>query len=257
MRVGFQVTCNGRPVAGASIVPALPLTTGFPFVPVAPVTGAGGEWFGVAPLAVSPASPKPGEDMRVGFQVTSNGRPVEGARIVPWLPLTSGFPFFPALPVTDRKGEWFGVAPLAISPALYLMDVSVQGRGRQVRISGAFDEIENRFLVDLAAGTWRRERLGARIPGDGYWEPDPRLLREAELIDVSGDPVRAVSNCSTCVYLFPPGAPRGQCLVNGIQTDPIPIEDAPNTSSRKYYPFFLHPVSLGRLALDARRLWPS
>jgi hypothetical protein len=195
--------------------------------------------------------------MRVGFLVSYNGRPVRGASIVARLPLTTGFPFVPVAPATDANGEWFGVAPLAISPALYLMDVTVQGMGRQVTISGAFDEIENRFLVDLATGAVARERLGDRIPGDGYWQPDPQLLRPGELVNVSRDPVRSISNCSTCVYLFPPGARRGQCLVNGVQTDPIPIDDAPNTSSRKFYPFFLHPVSPGRLALDARRLWPN
>lgn len=194
--------------------------------------------------------------MRVGFLVTYNGRPVRGASIVPLLPLTTGFPFLPVAPVTDQNGEWFGVAPLAVSPANYLMDVTVRGMGHEVRINGTFDEIENRFLVDLARGTFRRERLGQRIPGDGYFELDQRLLREEELIDVEADPVKFISACATCQYFFPPGFGRGFCVVNGLRTPAIPIESALNITCRLFYPFFLQPNSPQRLQRDLARRVP-
>ena len=98
--------------------------------------------------------------MRVGFKATYGGRPVKGASIVPLLPLTTGFPFFPAQPETDSNGEWFGVVPLAVSPATYLMDVTVRGMGHEVRINGTFDEIESYFLVNLSEGTFTHQRLG-------------------------------------------------------------------------------------------------
>ncbi len=52
--------------------------------------------------------------MRVGTKVLRNGVPVEGVALVPNLPLTTGFPFIPAVPQTDVDGEWFVVVPLAI-----------------------------------------------------------------------------------------------------------------------------------------------
>ena len=194
--------------------------------------------------------------MRVGFKVTYDGRPVEGASIVPLLPLTSGFPFFPAQPVTDRQGEWFGISPLAISPARYLLDVTVHGMGHQVRINGPFEEIENRFLVDLSRGTFTTEQLGSRIPGDGYFALDQELLREEELIDVSDDPVKFISSCATCQYFFPPGFGRAFCVVNGLRTAAIPIPSALNITCRLYYPFFLQPNSPQRLQRDISRRIP-
>ena len=194
--------------------------------------------------------------MRVGFKVTYNGRSVAGARIVPLLPLTTGFPLFPASPVTDQNGEWFGIAPLALAPALYLLDVSVQAMGHEVRISGPFEEIENRFLVDLSRGTFSVERLGKRIPGDGYFEVGQALLREEELIDVTSDPVRFISSCATCQYYFPPSFGTGFCVVNGLKTPAIPIESALNLTCEFYYPFFLQPNSPQRLQRDLARRVP-
>lgn len=194
--------------------------------------------------------------MRVGFRVTYQGQPVKGATIVPLLPMTTGFPFFPAQPETDAKGEWFGVIPLTVSPANYLMDVSIRGMGHEVRISGAFDEIESYFLVNLSAGTFTRQRLGERIPGDGYFEVDQKLLRQEELIDVTADPVRFISACATCQYFFPPGFGTGFCVVNGLRTPAIPIKSALNITCRLYYPGFLQPNSPPRLQRDLARRIP-
>ena len=194
--------------------------------------------------------------MRVGFKVTYGGRPVPGARIAPALPLTTGFPFLPAQPETDANGEWFGVAPMAISPANYLLDVSVKGRGRRVRISGTFDEIESYFLVNLSEGTFSRQSLGKRIPGDGYFAVDQQLLDTRELIEVTNDPVRFISACATCQYFFPPAFGAGFCVVNGLRTPAIPIKSALNTTCRLYYPFFLQPNSPLRLRRDLSRRVP-
>ena len=95
--------------------------------------------------------------MRVGIKVLRNGQPAAGVSLVPNLPLTTGFPLIPAFPRTDANGEWFGVAPLAISPAVYLMDVVVDPEGSSIRISGGFDEIENQFFVDLNRLTVERQ----------------------------------------------------------------------------------------------------
>lgn len=194
--------------------------------------------------------------MRVGFKVTYGGRPLKGASIVPLLPLTTGFPFLPAQPETDSNGEWFGVVPLAVSPATYLMDVSVRGRGHEVRINGTFDEIESFFEVNLSDETFVRRRLGARIPGDGYFAVDEELLKPEELIDVTNDPVRFISACATCQYYFPPGFGIGFCVVNGLRTPAIPIKSAVNITCRLYYPTFLQPNSLPRLQRDISRRIP-
>lgn len=190
--------------------------------------------------------------MRVGFQVNRSGIPVEGAEIRGTL--TTGFPFVPTVGITDVNGEWFGVAPIAVSPANYFMQATVIHGAAQLEIKGVFDEIENLFSVDLDAGQYTRERLSERIPGDSYWSPTPDFLSELDLIDLSGDPVRGVSSCGTCLYFVPLGLPSGQCLVNGLQTSPIPIADAARTSSPWFYPFFLHPVSPQRLQRDLSRL---
>ncbi len=52
--------------------------------------------------------------MRVGIKLLRNGVPVEGFALVPNIPVTTGFPFIPAVPQTNENGEWFGVVPLAI-----------------------------------------------------------------------------------------------------------------------------------------------
>ncbi len=67
--------------------------------------------------------------MRVGFKVLRNGQPAAGVTLVANPPLSTGFPLIPAFPRTDVNGEWFGVATLAISPAVYLMDVVVDPEG--------------------------------------------------------------------------------------------------------------------------------
>lgn len=188
--------------------------------------------------------------MRVGIKVLHNGRPAAGITLAPNLPLTTGFPLIPAFPRTDAEGEWFGIVPVAISPAVYLMDVVVDPGGRAIRISGSFDEIENQFFVDLDRGAVERVRLGTRIPGDGYFAVDNRLLQPKEVVNVSRDQVRLISNCATCMYYLPPGFGTGLCAVNGLRTPAIPIPDARNNSCRLYYPFFLQPISPQRLARD-------
>ena len=67
--------------------------------------------------------------MRVGIKVVRNGQPAAGVTLVANLPLTTGFPLIPAFPRTEVNGEWFGVAPLAISPLVYSMDVVVDPEG--------------------------------------------------------------------------------------------------------------------------------
>ncbi len=99
--------------------------------------------------------------MRVGIKVLRNGQPAMGVTLVPTLPLTTGFPLIPAFPRTDVNGEWFGVVPLAILAAIYLMDVVVNPEGVAIRISGSFDEIENQFVVDFNRRKVERVRLGA------------------------------------------------------------------------------------------------
>ncbi len=188
--------------------------------------------------------------MRVGIKVLRNGRPAVGITLAPSLPLATGFPLLPAFPRTDANGEWFGIVPLAISPAVYLMDVVVDPEGSAVRINGGFDEIENQFFVDLNRRTVERLRLGTRIPGDGYFEVDTRLLQPKEVVNVSRDQVRFISNCATCMYFTFPGLATGFCAVNGLRTPAIPIPDARNNTCRLYYPYFLQPLSPQRLARD-------
>ena len=194
--------------------------------------------------------------MRVGFSVSHFRQPAAGVRIRGILPLTSGFPFVPTEGVTDENGEWFGVAPLAVGPANYRMDVVVEKEDRSVHISGTFDEIESLFVVDLTAGSWTRQRLPERIPGDGYFEVDQELLLPDEVLDVSNDPVRSISNCATCMYLFPPGVLPSFCVVNGVETEAINIPDPRNLTCRFYYPFFLLPTSPQRLLRDIGRRMP-
>ena len=188
--------------------------------------------------------------MRIGIKVLRNGQPAVGVTLAPRLPLATGFPLMPAFPLTDANGEWFGVVPLAISPAVYLMDVVVDPEGSSIRINGGFDEIENQFFVDLDRGTVERVQLGTRIPGDGYFKVDTRLLLPKEVVNVSRDAVRFVSNCATCQYYLPPGFATGFCAVNGLRTPAIPIPDARNNTCRLFYPFFLQPISPQRLARD-------
>ena len=107
--------------------------------------------------------------MRVGIKVLRNGRAAEGASPAQMLPLTTGFPLIPACPRTDVNGEWFGLVPLAISPAIYLMDVVVDPGGSAIRISGGFDEIETQLFVDLNRRNVERKKLGDRIPRAYLW----------------------------------------------------------------------------------------
>ncbi len=95
--------------------------------------------------------------MRGGIKVLRNGQSAAGVALVPNLPLTTGFPLIPASPRTDVNGEWFGVAPLAILTAVYLMDVVVDPEGVAIRINGGFDGICNQFFVDLNRLTVERQ----------------------------------------------------------------------------------------------------
>ena len=79
-------------------------------------------------------------------------------------------------PRTDVNGEWFGVVPLAISTAVYLMDVVIDSEGSAIRNNGSFDEIETRFFVDLNRHTVERQRLGDRIPGSSSGQDDVPVL---------------------------------------------------------------------------------
>ncbi len=58
-----------------------------------------------------------------------NGQPAAGVALVPNLPLTIGFPLFPAFSQTVANGKWFSMVSLAISPVVYLMYVVVDPEG--------------------------------------------------------------------------------------------------------------------------------
>ena len=194
--------------------------------------------------------------MRVGFKALWHGKPTR-AKIRPVAPLAiveGPRKLFKPLQkaTTDDNGEWFGVAPLAVAPAKYAMDVIVQAKRNRVRISGIFDEISNYFIVDLSSRRYKRIKLPDRIPGDGYFTVRQEILTPQDLIDVSKDQVRNVSYCGACLYYLPFG-PKGMCVVNGAVTKPLEIKDPANTTSQFYYPVFLHPVSPQRLARDTRR----
>ena len=84
--------------------------------------------------------------MRGGIKVLRNGQPAAGVALVPNLLLTTGFPLIPPSPRTDVNGEWFGVAPLAILPAVYLMDVVVDPEGSQFGLTGVSTEFATSSL---------------------------------------------------------------------------------------------------------------
>ena len=194
----------------------------------------------------------------MGFKVVRWGEPVKGAEIISNVPL--GLIDISSMTrirvvrraVTDENGEWFGVAPLALAPALYYMDVTVREGGDSVRISGVFSEISNMVIVDLAKKEYTVEALSGRIPGDGYFRVDDTIITESDLIDVSDDPVKAVSRCSICLYF---NRVSRTCVVNGRKGPKIRIEDPGNTTCQLYYPFFL-PPSMQRLARDLQRGTP-
>ena len=156
--------------------------------------------------------------MRGGIKVLRNGQPAAGVALVPNLPLATRSLLIPAYPRTDTNGEWFGVAPLAILSTAYLMDVVVDPEGVAIRINGGVDGICNQFFVDLNRRTVDRLRLGDRISGGGYFEVDNQLLLPKEVINVSRDQVRFISNCATCQCFVPPGLGTGFCAVNGLRT---------------------------------------
>ena len=196
--------------------------------------------------------------MRVGFRVTRGGSPVGGARIRCRVPAClidisvdiAGIPV-PTIvreAVTDENGEWFGVAPIAVAPALYYLDVDVTDGESTVRVRGLFREISNMIYVDLESGSFEARPLDQRIPGDGYNIVFDMLITEEDLIDVSGDPVRAVSRCSICLYYE---RLTSTCVVNGPRML-IPIADPENTTCPLYYPFFLPPSPV-RLSRDLPR----
>ena len=134
----------------------------------------------------------------------------------------------------DANGEWFGMVPLAISPAVYLMDVVVDPEGSAIRINGRFDEIENQCFVDLNRRKVESVRLGDRIPRARHFEVDHGLLQPKEVVNVAPDPGRFGSNCATCQYFVAPGMATRFSAVKGLRTPAIPIPDARNNSCCLY-----------------------
>lgn len=172
--------------------------------------------------------------MRIGFKVLDNEKPLEGAIILGNL--------LPPLMVTDGNGEAFGIAPFTPfflpTPALYQAIFVVMKNGKFLASGDIAPEVSNYYTIDLATQTRKREGLGTRIAGDGFWMVDMESLRREELIISDTDPMLKISNCALCMYLerF-----SSQCLVNGPR-DPIPIEKPFQTTSRLYYPIFLPPA---------------
>lgn len=202
--------------------------------------------------------------MRVGFRVTTGNEPLEGASIQASIPglLTAGWPL-PVVPVklvTDANGEAFGVAPLALGPANYLLDVAVAPPAgpkglKAVRIAGVFDEVENLFTTDLATGTWVCEKLPERIAGDGWNTVDVRPLRLEDILVLPEDPMLSVSNCGLCAYLFPVLSGQGTCIVNLAKGPHFGILNSRVTTCRLYSPWFLLP-SPTKLIRDLGRMPP-
>lgn len=158
--------------------------------------------------------------MRTGFLILRSGQPQAGVKVKgiftnpgpSFVPPLLRLPVEPVLDLTtDSRGECFAVVPLVVGLALYAMDVEVEG----LRIRGTFDEISNYFTVELDYGSWQQRKLNPRIPGDGYFFVDQRLLTVEDLINVSEDPVQAISNCAACL---PPGE---LVMINPGQPQPV------------------------------------
>lgn len=181
--------------------------------------------------------------MRVGFRITKGSTPINKATIV-------GNLTTPIL-ITDTNGEAFSIAPMFISLAKYLLDVTITCRkGESVHIIDIADEISNYYKVDLQSKKWVRETLTPRIAGDGFHKIDSTPLNQSELIISKTDPMLIISNCGICFYY---DRIRSVCLVNGNLTAPIPIKSLLITTSRLYYPLFL-PPSEERIKRDNQRL---
>ncbi len=181
--------------------------------------------------------------MRIGFLVTSNGKPVKGCSIIGNLlvPVTQ----------TDDNGESFNVAPFFVSIAEYIVDVNITcPEGTPVHIFEIADEVSTYYKVDVVNGSWTKERLTTRIGGDGYYAVNEGILRKEDLVISDKDPSIPLSSCSTCLYL---NKLLRLCYVNGKLTEPISIEQPFITTSRFYWPLFL-PPSTNRINRDVSRL---
>lgn len=179
--------------------------------------------------------------MRIGFKVLNGNIPVIAT-------LTGNI--IPVSITTDNNGEAFAIAPVALSPARYLLDIICACKKTSIHITDISDEIENYYTIDLSTKTWSKETLSGRIGGDGFYKIDNQLLKPNELIISNTDPMLKVSNCALCLYF---NRLKNICIVNGNLTAPIPIKDSIYTTSRLYYPIFL-PPSYIRLQRDLKRL---
>ena len=179
--------------------------------------------------------------MRVGFKVLNRNRPVNATITGNIIPVSIN---------TDSNGEAFAIAPVALSPAKYFIDIVCTCKKIILHISDIADEIENYYTIDLKAKTWSKETLSGRIGGDGYYRIDERPLQPYELIISNNDPMLRVSNCALCLYF---NRLKSICMVNGNLTPPILIKDPIHTTSRLYFPVFL-PPSYNRISRDLKRL---
>ena len=179
--------------------------------------------------------------MRVCFKVLNRSIPVNATITGNIIPVSIS---------TDSNGEAFAIAPVAISPAKYILDIVCTCKKTSLHISDIADEIENCYTIDLRTKTWSKETLSGRIGGDGYFKIDERLLQPNELIVSNTDPMLRVSNCALCLYF---NRLKSICFVNGNLTPPILIKDSIHTTSRLYFPVFL-PPSYNRISRDFKRL---
>ena len=179
--------------------------------------------------------------MRVGFKVLNGNVPVNAT-------ITGNI--IPVSIKTDQNGEAFAIAPVALSPAKYFIDIVCTCKKTSLHISDIADEIENYYTIDLKTKTWNKETLSGRIAGDGYYRIDNELLKPEELIISKSDPMLKVSNCALCLYF---NRLKSICFVNGNLTPPILIKDSIHTTSRLYFPVFL-PPSYNRISRDLKRL---
>lgn len=182
--------------------------------------------------------------MRVGFKILNGIVPVQATITGNIIPVSIR---------TDSNGEAFAIAPVALSPAKYIVDIICSCKKTTLHISDIADEIENYYTVDLKTKTWNKETLSGKIGGDGYYQIDNELLKPEELILSDSNPMLKISNCALCLYF---NRLKGICFVNGNLTSPIPIKDSTHTTSRLFYPVFL-PPSYQRLQRDLKRLTSS
>lgn len=182
--------------------------------------------------------------MRVGFKILNGSIPVNATITGNILPVSIS---------TDSNGEAFAIAPVALSPARYLLDVIVSCPKTSVHITDIADEIENYYTIDMSTKTWSKETLSGKIGGDGYYQIDNELLKPEELIISNNNPMLRISNCALCLYF---NRLKSICIVNGNLTPPIKIKDSIHTTSRLYYPIFL-PPSYTRMQRDLKRLTSS